>query len=326
METYNALVVDERRASIQPKSLAPLADNEVRIEVHFSSLNYKDALAVTGKGRIMRRFPMIAGIDAAGLIVESNSTQFAVGDPVLVTGYELSQTHDGGYAEYLTVPADWVVALPSGLSLSDAMSFGTAGFTAGLAMLRLIENHQSVEMGPVAVTGASGGVGSFSISFLAALGFEVVAFSRKQKNSQQYLTELGAGRVIDPGTLTFSGQPLEKSQWGGAVDTVGGELLSWLTRTVGVHGNIACCGLAGGADLNTTVMPFILRGISLLGVDSVACAMPLRKKVWESLATELKPSKLQSIVTDTIPLAEVVNIARDMLDGKTVGRYVVAIR
>jgi NADPH2:quinone reductase len=326
MNSYQALVVFDSGPRLEERPFAHAAPGEILIEVHYSSLNYKDALALTGKGRIMRTLPLVAGIDAAGRVVSSGDERFAEGDPVLVTGYELSQTHDGGYAEYLCVPADWVVPLPQTLSLFDTMALGTAGFTAGLAVKRLLDNGQKPDMGPIAVTGATGGVGSIAIDILAGLGFEVTAITGKAGSSKEYLTALGATELNDRHGLEMGARPLEQGMWGGAVDTVGGKILSWLTRTTRVHGNIACCGLAGGIEIETTVMPFILRGIALLGVDSATCPMPLRRQVWNRLAGDMRPRHLQRIVTDTIRLTDVLNVAEAMLAGKTRGRYVVAIR
>lgn len=326
MKSYSALVVHESGAGFEDRPCREVLPGEVLVEVHYSSMNYKDALAVTGKGRIMRALPLVAGIDAAGQVVESGDGRFAAGDEVLVTGYELSQTHDGGFAEYLCVPADWIVPLPQTLSLFEAMALGTAGFTAGLAIRRMRDNGQETGLGPVAVTGATGGVGSIAIDMLARLGFEVTAVTGKADSSEQYLSTLGAAAVMDRHALEMGPRPLEKGMWGGAVDTVGGAMLSWLTRTVRAHGNIAACGLAGGIELETTVMPFILRGIALLGVNSAACPMPLRREIWNRLAGDMRPRHLDLIVADTITLADVPRIAEAMLAGRIQGRYVVAVK
>lgn len=326
MKFYRALVVHESGNRLEERPVPQAGPGELLIEIHYSSLNYKDALALSGKGGIMRKLPLVAGIDAAGRVAASGDDRFAIGDAVLVTGYELSQTHDGGYAEYLCVPADWVVPLPQTLSLFEAMALGTAGFTAGLAVQRLLDNGQDPELGPVVVTGATGGVGSISIDLLTGLGYKVTAITGKAGSGKNYLTTLGAVELIDRHNLEMGMRPLEKGMWGGAVDTVGGRILSWLTRTTRTHGNIACCGLAGGVEIETTVMPFILRGIALLGVDSATCPMPLRRQVWNRLAGDMRPRHLRQIVTGTIPLTEVESMAEMMLSGKTQGRYVVAIR
>lgn len=326
MKSYRALVVHETGPRVEERSYRDALSGEILIEVHFSSLNYKDALALTGKGRIMRALPLVAGIDAAGRVVDSGDERFAAGDQVLVTGYELSQTHDGGFAEYLCVPADWAVPLPQTLSLFEAMALGTAGFTAGIAVQRMLDNGQMPELGPIAVTGATGGVGSIAINILPRLGFEVTAITGKAESSRKYLNTLGASGVMDRHNLEMGVRPLEKGLWGGAVDTVGGATLSWLTRTIRPHGNIAACGLAGGIEIETTVMPFILRGIALLGVDSATCPMLLRRQLWDRLAGDMRPRHLDRIVADTITLADVPRIAEEMLAGRIQGRYVVTIK
>lgn len=326
MKSYRALVVHETGPRFEERSYREASSGEILIEVHFSSLNYKDALALTGKGRIMRALPLVAGIDAAGRVVDSGDERFAAGDQVLVTGYELSQTHDGGFAEYLCVPADWAVPLPQTFSLFEAMALGTAGFTAGIAVQRMLDNGQMPELGPIAVTGATGGVGSIAIDILARLGFEVTAITGKAQSSKKYLNTLGASDVIDRHNLEMGVRPLEKGLWGGAVDTVGGATLSWLTRTIRPHGNIAACGLAGGIEIETTVMPFILRGMALLGVDSATCPMPQRQRLWNRLENDMRPKHLDKIVAATVTLDELPQVAETMLAGKIQGRYVVAIK
>lgn len=326
MKSYRALVVYESGPRFEDRPYRPASPGEVLIEVHYSSLNYKDALALTRKGPIMRTMPLVAGVDAAGHVVESGDARFTAGDRVLVTGYELSQTHDGGYAEYLCVPADWAVPLPQALSLFEAMALGTAGFTAGLAVQRMLDNGQAAGLGPVVVTGATGGVGSTAIDILAGLGFQVTAITGKAGSSEKYLQTLGALDVMDRHSLEMGVRPLEKGLWGGAVDTVGGAILSWLTRTIRPHGNVACCGLAGGVEIETTVMPFILRGIALLGVNSATSPMPLRQRLWSRLAGDMRPRHLDEIVTATVALDEVPRIAETMLAGKIQGRYVVAVK
>lgn len=327
MRSYRALVVHESGPRFESRPYRGASSGEILIEVHYSSLNYKDALALTRKSPIMRTLPLVAGIDAAGQVVESGDVRFAAGDRVLVTGYELSQTHDGGFAEYLCVPADWAVPLPRALSPFDAMALGTAGFTAGLAVQRLLDNGQTPGLGPVAVTGATGGVGSTAIDILAGLGFEATAITGKAESSEKYLRALGAVDVVDRLALQMGVRPLEKGLWGGAVDAVGGAVLSWLTRTTRPHGNIACCGLAGGGvEIETTVMPFILRGIAMLGVDSATCPMPLRQRLWSRLAGDMRPRHLDRIVAATVTLDEVPGIAESMLAGKIQGRYVVAVK
>ncbi|MBU6468508.1 MAG: oxidoreductase [Betaproteobacteria bacterium] len=301
-----------------------LAQGDVLIEAHFSSVNYKDALAGTGKGKIMKSLPLIGGIDVSGVVVESSDKRFTKGENVLVTGYDLGVGHDGGFSHFVRVPADWVVKLPASLSLFDAMVIGTAGFTAALSVVRLEQNFVHPENGPIAVTGATGGVGSLAIEFLHQLGYEVTAITGK-KDETGYLQSLGANQVLVRGEFEMGTRPLEKALWGGAVDTVGSGLLSWLTRTVNVHGSIASCGLAAGIDLTTTVMPFILRGINLLGIDSVACPMDIRTEVWHRIANNMKPAQFKTDIK-TITLNDLNAVFNDMINSKTIGRYVVKIK
>ncbi|MDQ3731667.1 MAG: oxidoreductase [Pseudomonadota bacterium] len=316
---------DESRAGLETVELGELSPGEVVIEAHYSSVNYKDALAGTGKGKILRKSPLIGGIDVAGVVASSEDERFKEGDLVLVSGCGLSEVHDGGYAEYARVPADWVIPLPQGLDLRQAMIIGTAGFTVALAIKRLEENNQSPELGPVLVTGATGGVGSFAIDMLSGLGYEVVALSGKSE-AQSYLKSLGASRVVNRRELSIGNQPLEKTQWGGAIDNVGGDVLAWLTRTVNPWGNIVSIGLAGGVKLNTTVMPFILRGVALLGVSSSNCPLPWRRPLWERLGNDLKPRYLDEIAAETVRLEELPDVFERMLAGKTRGRVVVQLR
>ena len=312
------------RSGIEALNLDDLSPGEVVIRAAYSSINFKDALAATGKGRILRRFPLVGGIDVSGVVDASSDERFAVGDEVLVTGCGLSEQRDGGFAEYVRVPADITVPLPVGLTLYEAMALGTAGFTAGLALLRMEENGQRPDMGPILVSGASGGVGSLAIDVFAGRGYRVTAVSGK-KDARKYLKTLGASQVIAPRDLEMGKRPLEKARWGGAVDTVGGEMLAWLTRTVEPWGNIASIGLAGGSELETTVMPFILRGVSLLGVSSANCPYELRRRTWERLAGELHPGHLDTIVTDLVTLEQMPAIFERMLEGGLTGRTVVRI-
>ncbi len=301
-----------------------LSDGEVLFKVAYSSVNYKDALAATGTGKIIRRFPLIAGIDAAGYVVASENKDFKEGDAVLVTGYEFGTNHDGGYAEYARVPAEWVVPLPDGMSPEQAMSIGTAGFTVALCVHRLEENFQKPEQGPFMITGASGGVGNYAIDILSSLGYEVIAVSGKQSEKDKLLA-LGASHVLDRNEIDLSGPALEKGQWGGAIDTVGGDILSWLLRTTKPWGNIAAVGMAGGGHLNTTVMPFILRGVSLLGITSSACPTKLRHKLWHRLATDLMPTHLDDIVTRVAGLDDLPEIFDTLLAGTSTGRTIIKI-
>ena len=299
-----------------------LSAGDVLIRAVFSSVNYKDALAGTGTGKILRRFPLIGGIDVAGIVEASTDERFKVGDEVLATGYDLGVNHDGGYAGYVRVPADWVVPMPVGLTLFEAMALGTAGFTAGLAIVRLEQMGLRPGRGPVVVTGATGGVGSIAVASLARLGYEVTALTGKEHEGD-YLKGLGATTVLNRATLELGTRPLEKAMWAGAVDAVGGDLLAWLTRTTNYWGAIASTGLAGGTELHTTVMPFILRGVSLIGVDSVMCPMNVRRNVWRRLATDLKPPLPD--IAQTITLEELPGAFATLLAGKARGRFVVRV-
>jgi putative YhdH/YhfP family quinone oxidoreductase len=305
-------------------SLDDLAPGEVVIQAHYSSINYKDALAATGAGKVMRKFPCNGGIDVSGVVSSSTDARFKAGDQVLVTGYDMGVAHDGGYAEYVRVPADWVVPLPNGLTLFEAMALGTAGFTAALAIHRLEQNEISPKSGKVLVTGATGGVGSLAVAMLAKLGYHVVAMTGKD-SEQAYLTSIGASEVLLRSAVDIkSTRVLEKSLWAGALDSVGGETLAWLTRTMQQEGAIASYGNAGGADLQTTVFPFILRGVKLLGVDSAATLQPLRKQLWQRLATDLKPQHLAKIA-QTIPFSQMERVFTQMMRGEAHGRTVVKI-
>jgi NADPH2:quinone reductase len=296
----------------------------VLIRAAFSSVNYKDALAATGTGgRIVSRFPLIGGIDVAGTVASSSDARVREGDAVIVTGYGLGVSQDGGYAGYVRVPADWVVPMPEGLTPRTAMALGTAGFTAGLAIVRLERNGLRPDRGAVAVTGATGGVGSVAVGALARLGFEVTAITGKEDQAD-YLRGLGAREVLSRAAIEMGTRPLETARWAGAVDAVGGDLLAWLTRTTGPWGSIASTGLTGGVELRTTVMPFILRGVSLLGVDSVQCPMDLRVEVWRRLATDMRPRALESMVTD-IGLGGLPDAFATLLAGRARGRFLVNV-
>ena len=312
------------QARLESATLEELSPGEVVIRAGYSDVNYKDVLAATGKGKIIRRFPCIAGIDVSGVVAASQDPRFKAGDKVLVTGYELGTGHDGGYAEYVRVPAEWVVPLPPGLSLYEAMALGTAGFTVALCLQRLEQNGQRPEHGPIAITGATGGVGSIAIDVLTKLGYAVTAITGKQQDAD-YLHALGAVDVLDRKTLALGTQPLERAMWGGAIDNVGGDLLAWLTRTVKPWGNICAVGLAGGSQLNTTVMPFILRGVSLLGVSSAGTPTAWREPLWKRLATDLKPRYLDKLVTHVAALEELNPVFEAMLAGTQTGRTVVRI-
>lgn len=299
----------------------------VLIRVSHSSINYKDALAATGTAPIIREFPRIGGIDLAGEIAASRDDRFREGDAVLVTGYGLGESRDGGYAEYAAVPGDLVVPRPAGLDAATAMALGTAGFTAALAVQRLQQVDIEPARGKVLVTGASGGVGSLAIDMLAGLGYEVAALTGKAGDAGAvgFLQEIGAGEIVDRTALELDGKrPLEKGLWAAAVDGVGGDVLGWLTRTVNPWGAIASYGLAGGVAFQATVMPFIVRGIALLGVDSVQCPMAIRAPLWERLAGDLAPRHLPRIAR-TVSLDTLPQCFDDFLQGSVQGRTVVEI-
>jgi acrylyl-CoA reductase (NADPH) len=305
-------------------SLEDLSAGDTVVRVRYSTVNYKDALAATGAGRILRRYPLVGGIDLAGEVVSSADASLRPGDAVLVTGCGLSETHDGGYAEYARVRAEWVVPLPAGLTLADAMRIGTAGFTAALAVQQMEHNGQAPGNGPVVVTGATGGVGSLAIDMLAGRGYEVVAVSGKPA-ADAYLTGLGAARVLRRQQIDYGKRPMETAQWAGAVDNLGGDALAWLTRTVDYGGNIASIGLAAGHELHTTVMPFILRAVNLLGINSVATPRALRLKVWQRIATDLRPRHLERICARTIDFDALPAAFPDYLAAQVQGRTLVRI-
>ena len=337
-------------------TLNDLDPGEVVIQTHYSSVNYKDALAAAGAGKVIRRFPCVGGVDVAGVVMSSDDARFKAGDEVIVTGYGMGVDHDGGFAEYVRVPADWVVLLrhgaaeptgagatashllqqaagsasnvsevplPQGLTLFDAMALGTTGFTAALSIHRLEQNELSPEKGKVIVTGATGGVASLAIQMLVQLGYHVVALTGKD-SEHDYLKSLGVSEILSRSDLVMGTRPLEKVQWAGALDAMGGDTLAWLTRTMQQNGVIASFGNAGGAELRTTVLPFILRGVRLIGIDSAATAMPLRRQIWQRLATDLNPKQLSN-VAQAVAFSELPNIFPLMLQGKLSGRVVVAM-
>jgi NADPH2:quinone reductase len=305
-------------------TLDDLSPGDVVVRVSCSDINYKDALAATGKGRILRRYPLVGGIDFAGEVVSSSDSRYAPGQKVLVTGCGLSETHDGGYSEYARVQGDWVIPVPAGLTELDTMKLGTAGFTAALAVHQMERNGQKPANGPVVVTGATGGVGSLAISMLAGLGYEVVAVSGK-KDAEPFLREIGAARALVRQDIDLGSKPMEKAAWAGAIDNLGGPVLTWLTRTVDQWGNIASVGLAGGHELATTVMPFILRGVNLLGINSVLTPRDVRLEVWRRLATDLKPARLDRITTRVVGFDELPAQFDDNIQGRVTGRTVVRI-
>jgi acrylyl-CoA reductase (NADPH) len=301
-----------------------LDSGDVLIAVSHSSINYKDALAATGAGRIIRRFPCVGGIDLAGRVLASTDQRFVAGDEVIATSYDIGVAHHGGYAERARIPADWVVKRPDGLSLAESMALGTAGFTAALAVVRMEHDGLKPENGPVIVSGATGGVGSIAIEILAGLGYRVVALTGKEAETE-YLKGLGASEVMLRQSLDLTKiKPLGKETWAGAVDNLGGDVLSWMASTMQVGGALASIGLAASMTFNTTVAPFILRGVSLLGIDSVNCPMPQRSEVWRRLAGNMKPRHLDAmtrhIAFDQLPAA-----FDDYIAGRVRGRVVVDI-
>ena len=312
-------------ARLETLTLDDLGEGEVVIRGHYSGINYKDALAATGKGRILKRFPLVGGIDVAGEVVSSSDARYQPGDVVLVTGCGLSEEHDGGYAEYARVRGDWVIPIPSGLDPRSVMQLGTAGFTAGLAIHRLEHNGLAPDNGPVIVTGATGGVGSLAVDMLAGRGYRVTALTGKAEAADD-LRALGAADVLGRGEFEMGSRPLEKAMWAGAVDNLGGETLAWLTRTMDWWGSIASIGLAQNHELHTTVMPFILRGANLLGVNSVATPRALRLEVWARLAAGLKPANLDKIAHRTVTLSELPSVFGEYIDGEVRGRTVVDLR
>jgi putative YhdH/YhfP family quinone oxidoreductase len=305
----------------------PVADigrGEVVFRTAYSSVNFKDALAATGVGgRIIRNYPLTGGIDAAGTVMSSGDARFKPGDEVICTSYDMGVAHDGGYSEICRVPADWVVPLPKGLTLLDAMALGTAGYTAGLAVELLELNGLAPKNGKVLVNGATGGVASLLIDMLAAKGYAITAVTGKAAE-HDFLRSLGAAEILDRAQIDLGSRPLEKPLWAAAFDSVGGEQLAWLTRTLQPQGLIASFGNAGGIDLKTTVLPFILRGVRLIGVDSAATPMPLRQRVWGRLAGDLKPRHFAAI-TQVISLADLNAYFGRMLQGGIRGRAVVRI-
>ena len=299
-----------------------LTPGDVVIRTAYSSVNYKDALAAT-TSRIIRTFPRIGGIDASGTVVSSTDPRFREGDEVIATSYEIGVGNDGGYAEYMRVPAGWVVPLPSGLTLRDAMVFGTAGFTAALSIMRLEHNGLAPGAGPIAVTGATGGVGGVAIAALAALGYTVTAITGKE-DEREYLRRLGASEVLSRHSIQFSDRPIESARWAAAVDAAGGDLLSWLVKTTEPWGGIASTGLTGGMDLKLTVIPFILRGVSLIGIDSVTCPMDIRQKTWQRLASDMRSAL--SVAVREIGLDELPDAFATLAEGRAKGRFVVRIQ
>ncbi|MCK2095244.1 oxidoreductase [Thauera aromatica] len=329
MSPFKAFVIDQDEnrkivSRMTTLTAGQLDAGEVGIRVHYSSINYKDALAATGAGKIIRRFPCVGGIDLAGEVVDSADARFRPGDKVVVTSFDLGVAHHGGYAEYARVPAAWVVPLPAGLDLFEAMALGTAGFTAALGIVRMEHNGLAPANGPVVVTGATGGVGGLAIDMLAQLGYHVAALTGKASESD-YLRGLGAAEVRLRAEIDFDKvRPLEAAQWAGAIDNVGGPILHWVLATMKQAGTVASIGNAASFDLHTTVFPFILRGVSLLGIDSGYMSFPTRLRVWERLGRDLKPRHLAA-VTRTIDFDALPGAFDDYIQGRIKGRTVVRI-
>ena len=325
--TFNAFRIHNDasgyRSGIERVSLDDLNPGEVVIKAAYSSVNFKDALAGTGQGKILRSFPLVGGIDVAGHVVASTDKAFREGDAVLVTGSGLSETCDGGYAQYARLESRWVVPLPAGLELRESMILGTAGFTAALALLRMSENRQTPAMGPLAVTGASGGVGSLAVDIFSSAGYRVHAISGKSAQTS-YLKAIGASEVLGRDALQ-PGRPMESVRFGGGLDNVGGPMLASLLAQTAPYGNVASAGLAASHDLETTVMPFIIRGVSLLGVASAGTARDIRDEIWRRLATDWKPHHLERICTREATLQELPEVFANMLAGGSLGRTIVRL-
>jgi len=328
MDSFRAFRIDEQdgkiTAGFQEISVDDLTEGNVVVRVMHSTINYKDALAATGKGRILRKYPLNGGIDLAGVVVSSEDGDFQPGTEVLVNGCGLSETVDGGYSEYARIDSRSLVAVPEGMSCKQAMQIGTAGYTAALAIHRMEQNNQTPDLGPVVVTGATGGVGSIAIDMLAGRGYEVAAVTGKS-NEEAYLREIGAQQILLRDEIDLGKRPMEKALWAGAIDNLGGEYLTWLTRTTRYGGNIASIGLAASHELNTTVMPFILRAVCLLGINSVDTPHDLRHAVWGRIGGDLMPQHLDSIGSRSISFDELPDAFQAYMDGTVTGRTVVEI-
>ncbi|WP_159467055.1 YhdH/YhfP family quinone oxidoreductase [Dyadobacter sp. 3J3] len=325
-KTFKALYVSQEeggfKKEIKELSIGDLPGNDVLIKVSYSSLNYKDALSASGNKGVTRKFPHVPGIDAAGIVVKSDSSDFKEGDLVLVTGFDLGMNTWGGFGQYISVPVSWVVALPAGLSLRESMYFGTAGLTAGLSVEKIISAGITPDQGAIIVSGATGGVGSMATAIMSKLGFDVAAISGK--NEDGFLTStLGAKQILNRDTFIekYNSKHLSYSDFAAGIDNVGGPTLSGILKSVKQYGIVTCCGNVSSAELNTSIFPFILRGVTLTGIDSAQAPMPLRKKVWQSLATQWKPLHLDQMIQE-IGLDELSEKLEALLHGKARGRYV----
>ena len=328
MSSFRALVLHEENGKVVPRletlDESQLPAGEVTVRVEYSTLNYKDGMILQGQGRLVRTYPHVPGIDFAGTVEHSASPEFKPGDPVLLTGWRVGEMHWGGYAERARVKAEWLVRRPDGLSAKRAMAIGTAGFTAMLAVMGLERHGLAPGDGDVLVTGAAGGVGSVAVAVLATLGHRVVA-STGRPELRDYLTDLGAAELIDRAELSAKpSRPLDRERWAGAVDAVGGATLATTLTQLKYRASVAACGLAGGSDLPATVIPFLLRGVNLLGIDSVMCPRDLRIEAWNRLVRDLPMAKLDRM-TETVPLSDVPDLAPRILAGATRGRVVIDI-
>jgi putative YhdH/YhfP family quinone oxidoreductase len=327
--SFRAFVVNKTdegfTAGLRELSQADLPAGEVLIKVAYSSVNYKDGLASIPNGRVVRSYPLVPGIDLAGVVVESSDPHLKPGDEVIATSYDLGVSHSGGFSEYARIKAAWVVPLPKGLTLKEAMALGTAGFTAALALHQLEKMGLKPQNGPVLVTGATGGVGSLAISILKKLGYTVAASTGKA-SEHAYLKDLGAETILSrEETSAESNRPLEKELWAGSLDSVGGSTLAYLLRTTKYWGSVASFGNTGGPNFSTTVLPFILRGVNLLGIDSAYCPMELRRQLWEHLATDYKPAHLLETIGHEVPLDELPQALATLLKGGVRGRTIVRV-
>ena len=328
MDKFNAFLIEESDGKVvsgfKQMNLTDLDSGEVVIKTAYSSVNFKDALAATGAGKIIRRFPCIGGIDLSGTVVETSSSEFSVGDEVIATSYDIGVAHHGGYAEYARIPAEWVVPMPKGLDLFSSMALGTAGFTAGLAVERMEHDGLAPSAGPVVVNGATGGVGGIAVDILSGLGYSVTAMTGKS-DQEGYLKNLGASEILLRDSIDLEKiKPLARETWAGAVDNLGGDILSWIASGMKVGGAIASIGLASSFKFNTTVMPFILRGVSLLGIDSVNAKSLVRRKVWERLGSDMKPAHLSDIV-QTVEFDELPSVFPKLMKSAMRGRVVVKV-
>ncbi len=327
MGTFKAIVIEKGEAgqtvALKDFDEKDLMDGDVTVRVEYSTINYKDGLAISGKAPVVRRFPMIGGIDFVGTVESSSHPQWKPGDKVILNGWGLGETHLGAYAEKARVKGDWLVALPASMSPRETMAIGTAGYTAMLAVIALERAGMSPERGPVVVTGAAGGVGSVAIAILSWLRYHVIASTGRMQEAD-YLKKLGAAEVIDRAELSGPGKPLAKERWAGGIDSVGSTTLANVLAMTRYGGAVAACGLAAGMDLPASVAPFILRGVSLLGIDSVMCPKPRREEAWKRLETDLDPAKLQALTTE-IGLSDVIETAPKILSGGIRGRIVVKV-